>query len=142
MSWDPRDYPPSPVPSDQRLWPGELPFTAFGHLGKGMLDLRVLDQTCWWVNSEGIPHPISEMSENYVDNVIAFLIEHREMYFADTQRRWFIQTLGDQMLYGDPGAEVLAVAAGGPTWSDLDAETWLESTPLMRALRRRVAGRK
>lgn len=23
-------YPPSPVPSDQRLWPGELPFTAFG----------------------------------------------------------------------------------------------------------------
>lgn len=141
MSRDPRDYPPSPVPSDQRPWPGELPFTAFGHLGVDMLDLRVFDQDVWWVDRIDTSHRLEAMGADYVENVVAFLLQHREMYFADTQRRWFIQTLGDQLLYDDPGADVLAVAAGGPTWSDLDAETWLESTPLMRALRSRVAQR-
>jgi hypothetical protein len=61
------------------------------------------------------------------------------MYFADTRRRWFIQTMGDQLLFGEPGGgDVLAVDAGGPTWGELSAEEWLEATPLMRALRRRV----
>lgn len=137
----PPTYLPSPVPSDERLWPHELPFTAFGHLGVDMLDLRVFDQDRWWVSRVGKAEQIVEMSEAYIDNVVAFLIEHREMYFSDTQRRWFIQTLGDQLLYDEPGADLLTLAAGGPNWSDLDAETWLESTPLMRALRRRVAER-
>lgn len=74
-----------------------------------------------------------------MSNVIAFLVELREQYFVDTQRRWFIQSLGDQLLFGEPGCDVIAVAAGGPTWGEMSAETWLEATPLMRALRRRVA---
>ncbi|WP_157682885.1 hypothetical protein [Nocardioides scoriae] len=134
-------YLPSPVPSDRRLWPGERPFTAFGHLGVDMLDLRVFDQDVWWVSRVGEPHRLGAMSEEYVENVIAFLVECAETYFVETQRRWFIQTMGDQLLFGEPGADVLAVAAGAPVWSDLDAITWLESTPLMRALRSRLAGR-
>lgn len=138
-SWDCGPYLPSPVPSDRRMWPGELPFTAFGQYGVDALDLRVFDQDVWWVDRTGAPHLLAEMSLDYIGNLIAFLHEQRDMYFFDTRRRWFIQTVGDQVLFGDPGADVLAVAAGGPRWSDLDAEVWLESTPLMRALRRRAS---
>jgi len=132
-------YPPSPVPSDARLWPTELPFTAFGQLGDDRLDLRVFDQDIYWVDRTGQAHLIADMSETYIANVVAFLVEFREGYFADTQRRWFIQTMGDQLLFGDPGGDGLAVEAGGPTWGELGAEEWLEATPLMRALRRRCA---
>jgi len=130
------DYPPSPVPSDRRLWPFELPFTAFGHLGQDMLDLRVFDQDLYWVDRTGTPHPIAEMSREYIGNVINWLCEYREGYFAGTVRRWFIQTVGDQLLFGDPPGEVLAAELGGPAWGELTAEEWLESTPLMRTLRR------
>jgi hypothetical protein len=54
-------------------------------------------------------------------------------------RRTFIQAIGDQLLFGEPGEEVLAAAAGGPSWADRTAEDWLEATALMRALRRRAA---
>lgn len=65
---------PSPVPSDARLWPFELPFTAFGHLGEGMLDLRVFDQDVYWVDRVGTPHLVSEMSRDYIENVVTFLV--------------------------------------------------------------------
>ena len=134
----PSPFPPSPVPSDARLWPRELPFTAFGQFGDDRLDLRVFDQDIYWVDRTGQSHLISDMSQAYIANVVAFLVEFQEMYFADTQRRWLIQTVGDQLLFGDPGGDVLAVDAGGPTWGELSAEEWLEATPLMRALRRRL----
>src|SRR4051812_37261241 len=92
---------PSPVPSDRRLWPHELPFTAFGQLGVDRLDLRVFDQDTYWVDRTGDPHLLAEMSADYIENVICFLDELRDQYFRDSQRRAFIQTLGDQLLYGD-----------------------------------------
>jgi hypothetical protein len=134
----PSPFPRSPVPSDARPWPGELPFTAFGQFGDDMLDLRVFDQDIYWVDRTGQSQLISDMSEAYIANVIAFLVEFQEMYFADTQRRWLIQTAGDQLLFGEPGGDVLAVYAGGPKWGELSAEEWLEATPLMRTLRRRL----
>jgi hypothetical protein len=130
-------YPPSPVPGDSRLRPFERPFTAFGQFGEDTLDLRVFDQDVYWVDRHGKPHLLNEMSANYIRNVIEFLTGLRDQYFADTQRRWFIQTLGDQLLFDEPGGEALAVALGGPSWGALGAEEWLESTPLMRALRGR-----
>jgi hypothetical protein len=48
-------FPPSPVPSDERLWPGELPFTAFGQVGADHLDLHVFDQDVYWVDRIGAP---------------------------------------------------------------------------------------
>lgn len=135
---EPGCYPPSPVPSDARLWPFELPFTAFGHFGEDMLDLRVFDQDTYWVDRLGAPHLLAEMSRDYLQNVITFLVDLREQYFADTQRRMFIQSLGDQLLFDEPAADVLAAAVGGPSWSELTAQTWLEATPLMRALRRNL----
>ena len=80
-------YAPSPVPSDARLWPLELPFTAFGHLGEDMLDLRVFDQEVYWVDRIGTPHLVLQMSRDYIENVITFLVDLREQYFTDSQRR-------------------------------------------------------
>lgn len=139
MSLDPFEYPPSPVPSDARLWPFELPFTAFGQYGEDMLDVRVFDQGTYWVDRVGVAHLIEGgMSDEYIENVIEFLVEFREQYRADCVRRAFIQTVGDRLLFGEPGGELLAASLGGPAWSELTAAEWLESTPLMRALRRRA----
>ena len=131
-------YQPSPVPSDARLWPLELPFTAFGQFGEDALDLRVFDQDVFWVDRLGAPHLLKDMSQEYISNVIAFLTDLRDQYFADTQRRSFLQSAGDQILFDEPAGEVLAHALGAPTWEMLSAEEWLESTPLMRSLRRRL----
>ena len=43
--------------------------------------------------------------------------------------------------YGDAGAKDGVSRSYKQAVADLDAETWLESTPLMRALRSRVARR-
>src|SRR5689334_17031807 len=89
-------YPPSPVPGDDRLWPFELPFTAFGQFGENRLDLRVFDQDVYWVDRTGTQHLLREMPLAYVSNVIEFLMDLREEYFTASQRRAFIQTVGDR----------------------------------------------
>ena len=129
-------YEPSPVPSDADLWPGELPFTAWGQHEYGTLDLRVFDQQRYWVDIHQVPHQLSEMEPEYVRNVITFLLENREYFHAATVRRMAIQTVGD-LLLDRPSAELVAEAVGAPALIDLTPEEWLESTPLMRALRAR-----
>ena len=131
---------PSPVPADRDLWPGELPFTAWGQHGSGVLDLRVFDQDIWWVDIKEVPHRLVEMSDEYLSNVIGFLLAYAEHFHADTVMRWRLQECGDNLL-GRPSGEALARAAGVPDLAELAPEVWLESTPLMRALRRTLASR-
>ena len=104
-----------------------------------MLDLRVFDQGWAWVDRLGRPHLVDEMGEDYVANVIEFLEGCAESFFVGSIRRAAIQSIGDQLLFDDPGGEVLAAEVGGPSWAELTVEEWLESTPLMRALRRRLS---
>jgi hypothetical protein len=74
--------PNSPVPSDAYyLDDYSMPFTAFGQYGEGNLDVRVFDQDIYWVNIEGEPFYISEMSPEYISNVITFLLESLEAYY-------------------------------------------------------------
>lgn len=129
------EYPHSPVPSDADLWPGELPFTAFGQWGEGHLDLRVFDQDVYWVDRFGAPHLLEEMDEAYRRNVIGHLTAHVEGFYAGTLRRATFQMLGDALL-GRVSGEVVAGALGAPTLTELTPVEWLESTPLMRRLRR------
>lgn len=128
-------YLPSPVPSDRDPWPGELPFTAFGQFGEDQLDLRVFDQSEFWVDRLGTPHRLEEMDLSYRRNVISHLCTHRESFHLGAIRRELIQHLGDELL-GAPSAYALTTELGVPRTADLDALTWLEATPLMRALRR------
>ena len=122
-------YLPSPVPSDQRLAPGELPFTAFGQFGEGSLDLRVFDQGVWWVDRRGVPHLIEEMSFDYVVNVIMFLRDFQGSYHDAVLMRAAVQLLGDLGRGLPPleGLDPLVIAS-------LSASQWLEGTPLMGAL--------
>jgi hypothetical protein len=127
------------VPSDADLWPGELPFTAWGQHEYGTLDLRVFDQDVWWVDIEQRPHRLTEMSDEYIANVIAHLQTHAKMHYHGTLRRACLQIHGD-LLLGRIPTEVVADALGATPLTDLTPQEWLEGTPLMRALRCRAAG--
>jgi hypothetical protein len=132
------EYEPSPVPADRDLWPGELPFTAWGQHEYGSLDLRVFDQDVWWVDIAQRPHRIGEMSAEYIRNVIEFLVADAKYFYYQTMRRELAAVAGDLVL-GRVSAELVAMAVGGPSLTDFTPEEWLESTTLMRALRRRAA---
>jgi hypothetical protein len=77
--------------------------------------------------------------DTYIANVIGFLHRHRDYYYLCTLRRTLYQFLGDTLL-DRPHADTLAADAGAPPLSELSPLTWLEGTPLMRALRARAAG--
>ena len=132
-----QEYEPSPVPADRDLWPGELPFTAWGQYEHGSLDLRVFDQGVWWVDISQRPHRINEMSADYIRNVIRFLVADAKYFYDATMRRELASMAGDLML-GRVSADLVARAAGGPSLTDFAPEEWLETTTLMRALRRRA----
>jgi hypothetical protein len=123
------EYPESPVPSDRALWPGELPFTAFGQFGRGELDLRVFDQDIWWIDRDGAAHRIAEISSDYVEAVVMFLREHQHYFHLGVQMRWAIQAAGDAMLVRP------VIPEPAPRARDVDASSWLEGTRLMLRLR-------
>jgi len=127
-------YPRSPVPSDEHLACGELPFTAFGQFGEGKMDNRVFDQDIYWVNIAGKAFLIEEMSSDYRRNVIDFLRENCEYFHARAALRTGIEALilaFEGRVHGD----ILARDLGSPAIEDLDPLDWLESTPLMRKLK-------
>jgi hypothetical protein len=126
---------PSPVPSDADLRDGELPFTMFGQFGPDMLDMRVFDQAVWWVDRLGRPHRLEAMSMVYRCNVIAFLVKSVEQRWLDEVSREALTAITDAIL-GKVSFPVLARQAGLDLTVDVDPETWLESTPLVRRLRR------
>ena len=129
-----RQYPPSPVPSDETLLPGELPFTAFGQFGEGKMDNRVFEQDIYWVNVKGEAFLLEEMSSDYRCNVINFLLENCEYFHGWAALRSGIDALA-AALRGEVHAEILTRELGLPTLDELDPHDWLESTPLMRRLR-------
>jgi hypothetical protein len=131
-------YPPSPVPSDDELWPGELPFTAFGQWGADKLDLRVFDQDRYWVDRHGVAHEIIDMEQDYVQNVVTMLESRVEEFHAATVQRWIAQSVGDALL-GKLNGEIIALGLGVGSVAGVEPATWLESTPLVRALRVRLA---
>lgn len=128
------EYPPSPVPSDAFLWPGEKPFTAFGQFGHGSMDNRVFDQDIYWVNVHGEAFVLSAMSGTYRRNVIAFLIRDAAYFHANAALRSMVTAYTDALL-GRVSGELLADELGVVRTIDLNPLEWLESTPLMRRLR-------
>jgi hypothetical protein len=129
---------PSPCPDDTDLWEGvEQPFTAFGQFGIDRLDMRVFSQDVWWVDRLGRPHRLEQMSQDYRRNVLAFLLE-------TAQQRWLDQVVYESLtaltdaIRGKPSYPVTAHDACAPRVADLDPLVWLESTPLIRRLRRLI----
>lgn len=129
---------PSPVPADRDLLEGDLPFTAWDQYPPGVIDLRVFDQGVWWVDVNRQPHLLTEMSLMYLINVIAHLEERAALFHLATQSRLLVESVTD-VLSGRVPTEWCAQAAGATPLSMVTATVWLESTPLMRALRAKVA---
>lgn len=128
-------FAPSPVPADRDLWPGELPFTAFGQYGPDRLDLRVFDQDVYWVDRNGDPHRIDEMGEEYVTNVTTMLFERAVEFHAASVLRECAQNVGDALL-GTVSAGLLVDELGVGSLASTDPTVWLASTPLVRRLLR------
>ena len=86
-----------------------------------------LAQTQWWVDSEATPHLVDAMSAEHLLAVIDFLVlRTRELRVA-------VQETQVRSLPGSaPGRAAARLLAGGDR---LDADEWLESTPLMGRLR-------
>lgn len=126
-------YPKSPVPADDFLIPGELPFTAFGQFGEGQMDKRVFEQDIYWVDIKGTPHLLEEMSEEYRINVIMFLRDGVNYFYTEAVLR-FAATIACDALLGRQSGELIAHDLGLPNITDLTPQEWLESTPLMRKL--------
>lgn len=124
-------WPESPVPADERLTDGELPFTAFGQWGAGRLDLRVFDQDTYWVDYSGKAHLLDQMSEEYHLNVIGFLSANAEEYFTATLIRALLQWDIDS----EAGYTTTLPGLNPKNLLVLTASQWLESTPLMLRLR-------
>lgn len=127
-------YPDSPVPSDDELEPGELPFTAFGQWGPGNMDNRVFDQDIYWVNIAGEAFLLVDMDETYRHNVIGFLLDNAEYFHVHAALREVSEAV-HSILGGHVPGSVLASELGGAATSSMEPQQWLEATPLMRKLR-------
>lgn len=130
-------YPPSPVPADQDLAPGELPFTAWGQFGDGALDLRVFDQDRYWVDQHGRPNLLDDMARDYLEGVLIFLHRKADHFFASTLRRALMSAIVADLSenYNQGQIELWKETA----WLlSLGPERWLEQTTLVRSLVHRL----
>lgn len=112
----------------------ERPFTDFGQFGEDHLDLRVFEQNEWWVDRRGVGHRLVEMSEEYRRNVISHLLMFCPSYHAGMAMKEAIESYCALLEDEQPWAAA-ARELGIPMLFEVEAQTWLESTPLMRRLR-------
>jgi hypothetical protein len=110
----------------------EQPFTAFGQFGAGNLDLRVFDQTRWWVDINGSPHRITTMSEAYLVNVIEHCQQHAAYYYAAHLRCSALAFL-EAVLEGSL-THALGIALAAVDTDFSEPIEWVRSTPLFGRL--------
>lgn len=106
------------------------------HVEPGRLDRRVLDQCRFWVTRQGAVLELSAMSASHL-HAVAALLRGKAMWLH-------MHAMADLLTGAVEGAgigEVLAVELGGASIADLDAEEWLATTPLMRAIERETRRR-
>lgn len=128
-------YPVSPVPSDAHLEDGELPFTAFGQFGPDSLDIRVFEQDVYWVNTQGEPFRLDEMSHEYRLNVINFLFNDAEHMYITMLKKYALTIIREVQKSGTgplPLDHPLMVAA--VSLNEKNPVEWLNSTPLVKRL--------
>ncbi|HTC68048.1 MAG TPA: hypothetical protein VK662_00645 [Acidothermaceae bacterium] len=108
-------------PVDEPFDPEQVPL--------GRFSIAVLDQTKVWIGETTGPRLLATMSRKWRRNVAAYLSAR-----APELHRF-------EAMYEVTGAGASAAAyislllSGAPLIGDIDAYTWMESTPLFRALR-------
>ena len=131
-------FPVSPVPSDSDSYYNELPFTAFGQVRKGNLDLRVFEQDIYWVNINGEPFELTEMSQDYLRNVKIHLYADVDSFHLGFIHMKRADNALDTMR-GRINDEELAMLLGVGVDSLAPAE-WLALTPLIQKINSLVQG--
>jgi membrane protease subunit (stomatin/prohibitin family) len=126
-------YPISPVPDDDILLPGELPFTAFGQHGVNRFDKRVFEQEVYWVDYLGNEHLIAEMEKSYIENVLKYLKEGVDIFYLGAVERYIANKLTDSLLERVNRDDIVE-QFNIPSINMLEPIAWLESTPLYRKL--------
>lgn len=128
-------YPESPVPSDAYLEEDELPFTAFGQFGPNAMDLRVFEQGKYWVNAQGVPFLLEEMSRDYLLNVMNHLFNSVDSMYVSILQKYAIDLMiaADSSETGKLPPNHPAVAAALSIHEKKPVE-WLNETVLVKRL--------
>lgn len=120
------------VPADAFLPPGAKPFTDFGQYGPGVMDLRVFEQSTYWVTFEGRPVLLEDLAEAERREIIRLLLARANSLFSASLKRTATA------MRADPTGKVaglLPLARISDQLPGMDAYAWLEQTELMVRLR-------
>lgn len=109
-------------------------------IAPGTLDSRVLDQERYWVTAEATVLPLTAMSGAHLSAVVRLLQVHATRVHLDVMVDALL-ALVEAHTAGEATAEQVTHELTGQSIASVSAEAWLESTPLMRALRRELGAR-
>jgi hypothetical protein len=107
-------------------------------VGPGLLDVPVLGQSVYWVTSEAQVLRLDEMTAAHLQAAAQMLLEQAlPLHFWTVVAT--LKELRASMKTGVPCGEALQFAVTGTSLADVEPNVWLASTPLMRAIARRLA---
>src|SRR5690625_2796883 len=104
------------------------------HVQPGKFDVRILNQTAYWITRDARILPISNISPVHIIILITMIELTSYPYHAAAILDALID-LTDNLACGQPSADLLDYQLTGKCIGDATSEQWLESTPLMRRLR-------
>jgi len=106
----------------------------------GTLDARVLDQERYWVTAEAVVLPLAAMTGAHLSAVARLLQTHATRMHMNAMVDALLELI-DARSTGDTTPEQLTHDLIGQSIASVTAAAWLESTALMRAIRRELAAR-
>ncbi len=109
-------------------------------IAPGTLDARVLDQERYWVTAEATVLPLAGMTGAHLSAVARLLHAHATCMHLDAMFDALLDLI-DARSVGETTAEQLTHDLTGQSIASVSPDVWLESTPLMRAIRRELAAR-
>lgn len=122
------------IPRNTNANHDDLPFWARS-VTPGCLDRHVLDQSVFWVDGAARAHRLEEMSSAYLFNVLGMLQgDARRLHFEAILDAYL--DLLEATLTKTPSGERLTFDLIGRSVGDLEPLEWLETTALVRSIRR------
>lgn len=107
----------------------------------GKLDVRILEQSTFWINAKAEILRINEMSDAHITHVITMFEENPTRYHLAALINEIID-LVDALASGEVPGTLLAYEITGENLADIPPKQWLETTPLMRELQRTLQERE
>ena len=109
-------------------------------IAPGTMDPRVLDQDRYWVTAEATVLPLAAMSGAHLSAVVRLLHLRATCMHMDAMVDALLDLI-DARSAGETTPEQLTHDLIGQSIASVSADAWLESTALMRTIRRELAAR-